>query len=406
GIAQKPRDPDGTRLAAQNLFTQVLDGELLASGPTRGLLEQDLARLGKGLDARGGRHRGTGQRPVHRAGHATRCRDDLAGGQSDPDLERLARWVLQVGEALADRQRAMGGPERVVVVGGRPAEDREHGVADELLARPVEALDRVDHRRERRVDASPDLLRVVLRDEPDVVDEIREEGGDDAPVTRLADLGAPAAVRRGTSARGTTARRRDWRSALIAEPGRRAGDRATRATSHRPSPRLPPRPDRTAGASLLRPDQLIERSGCWSAPAARTLIRAATAPATAVRARAAGPGSRWATAGTPTSPPWRTVTSSGTPPRKSIPCCWQKRSPPPRPKISVSSPQCGQAKAVMFSTRPRIGTESRLNIARALPTSDRATSCGVVTRTAPPSGTDWASVSCASDVPGGRSTTR
>src|SRR5438094_326020 len=48
--------------------------------------------------------------------------------------------------------------------------------------------------------------------------------------------------------------------------------------------------DRTAWGSLPRLDQLIERSGCWSAPAARTLIRAATPPATAVRARAAGPG--------------------------------------------------------------------------------------------------------------------
>ena len=35
---------------------------------------------------------------------------------------------------------------------------------------------------------------------------------------------------------------------------------------------------------------------------------------------AAGPGSRWATAGMPTSPPWRTVTSSGIPPRNSMPC--------------------------------------------------------------------------------------
>ena len=39
-------------------------------------------------------------------------------------------------------------------------------------------------------------------------------------------------------------------------------------------------------------------------------------------------------------------------------------------------------------------------------TSDRATSWGVVTSTVPLIGTAWASVSCASDVPGGRSTTR
>ena len=42
----------------------------------------------------------------------------------------------------------------------------------------------------------------------------------------------------------------------------------------------------------------------------------------------------------------------------------------------------------------------------AFVTSERATSWGVVTSTAPPSGTAWARVSWASDVPGGRSMTR
>ncbi len=60
----------------------------------------------------------------------------------------------------------------------------------------------------------------------------------------------------------------------------------------------------------------------------------------------------------------------------------------------------------MFSTSPITGTLIRWNIARALPTSESETSWGVVTRTAPQIGTAWASVSCASDVPGGRSMTR
>ena len=60
----------------------------------------------------------------------------------------------------------------------------------------------------------------------------------------------------------------------------------------------------------------------------------------------------------------------------------------------------------MFSTMPMTGTLMRRNIASALPTSTSATSCGVVTSTAPLIGTAWASVSCASDVPGGRSMTR
>ena len=89
-----------------------------------------------------------------------------------------------------------------------------------------------------------------------------------------------------------------------------------------------------------------------------------------------------------------------------MPCFSANRSPPPWPKISVESPQCGQTNALMFSTRPMIGTLSRRSIESALATSERATSCGVVTRTVPLMGTAWASVSCASEVPGGRSTTR
>ena len=74
-------------------------------------------------------------------------------------------------------------------------------------------------------------------------------------------------------------------------------------------------------------------------------MRAATVRASARSASAAGPPSRWATAGTPASPPWRTRTSRGIPPKYSRSFCSAKRSPPPRPKISVASPQCGQTNA-------------------------------------------------------------
>ncbi len=85
------------------------------------------------------------------------------------------------------------------------------------------------------------------------------------------------------------------------------------------------------------------RRGCSSAP--RPVRRRAS------RASAAGPGSRWATAGTPASPPWRTVMSSGTLPRKSIPCCWANRSPPPRPKISSTRRSAGRR--TRSCSRPR-----------------------------------------------------
>ena len=74
--------------------------------------------------------------------------------------------------------------------------------------------------------------------------------------------------------------------------------------------------------------------------------------------------------------------------------------------MSVVSPQCGQTKVDMFSTMPMTGTLTLRNMASPLRASISATSCGVVTITAPASGMLWVTVSCASPVPGGRSRTR
>ncbi len=60
----------------------------------------------------------------------------------------------------------------------------------------------------------------------------------------------------------------------------------------------------------------------------------------------------------------------------------------------------------MFSTMPRIGTSTRLNIAMPLRASISAKSCGVETMTAPASGTLCEIVSWMSPVPGGMSMTR
>ena len=82
------------------------------------------------------------------------------------------------------------------------------------------------------------------------------------------------------------------------------------------------------------------------------------------------------------------------------------RSAPPSPKMWLSWPQFGQMWVDMFSTMPRIGMPTFSNILRPLRASISAMSCGVVTITAPVTGTFCASVSWMSPVPGGRSTTR
>ena len=79
---------------------------------------------------------------------------------------------------------------------------------------------------------------------------------------------------------------------------------------------------------------------------------------------------------------------------------------PPLSKMGVSVPQCGQMKADMFSTRPRMGTATLSNMSLARMTSARATSCGVETSTTPAALTFCEMVSGMSPVPGGRSSTR
>ena len=130
----------------------------------------------------------------------------------------------------------MGGPQRIVVVADREAENREHGVADELLPRSAVGLDRLDHRQERRIDLVADVLGVVLGHEPDVIHEIGEECGDDPPIAPLDVAGR----RCPTGLRGFGNRR----PALIAELRRASSCRPADTAAHPgdllPSPLDPP----------------------------------------------------------------------------------------------------------------------------------------------------------------------
>ena len=64
----------------------------------------------------------------------------------------------------------------------------------------------------------------------------------------------------------------------------------------------------------------------------------------------------------------------------------RRAPPPPSPKIGVTVPQQGQTNPLMFSMMPTIGVFTSWNIFRPLTASASATSCGVVTMTAPESG--------------------
>ena len=79
---------------------------------------------------------------------------------------------------------------------------------------------------------------------------------------------------------------------------------------------------------------------------------------------------------------------------------------PPWPKMCSAWPHRLQTWIAMFSTRPTIGTPTFSNILKPLRASISAMSCGVVTITAPVTGTCCDSVSATSPVPGGMSTIR
>ena len=74
--------------------------------------------------------------------------------------------------------------------------------------------------------------------------------------------------------------------------------------------------------------------------------------------------------------------------------------------MGVAVWQCGQMNWLMFSTMPSTGMCSLSNICLARTTSASATSCGVVTSTAPAARIYCETVSATSPVPGGRSITR
>jgi hypothetical protein len=111
----------------------------------------------------------------------------------------------------------------------------------------------------------------------------------------------------------------------------------------------------------------------------------------------------------PWSPPSTTRGSIGTSPRNSTPSSSRHALAAALAEDVVAplvSGRSGGTKYDMFSTMPSTGTLTFSNIARPLRASISERSLAVVTITAPESGACWVSVSAASPVPGGRSTTR
>ena len=104
--------------------------------------------------------------------------------------------------------------------------------------------------------------------------------------------------------------------------------------------------------------------------------------------------------GMPVSPPRRSGSEIGMRRGTAARSSSASRSPPPRPKMSLSCRHDGHAKYDMFSIRPSTGMFSFWYIATARRVSATATCCGDVTTIAPATYADWLRLSATSPVPG------
>ena len=112
----------------------------------------------------------------------------LAGRDGDPHLE-----VALLADPVADRERGSDRALGVVLVRGRRAEQRHHGVADELLDRPAAALELGAQTRVVRLEDGAHVLWVELLGARGEADEVGEEDGHDLAL--LAGGSAPAPAR-------------------------------------------------------------------------------------------------------------------------------------------------------------------------------------------------------------------
>ena len=183
------------------------------------------------------RHRLQSRRHVHDVAHGgvveagQRAHEHLAG--VDPDAHLHRRCVAAGGgeqrQRLLHPQRRPHGPLGVVLVGDRGAEQRDDGVAEQLVDLAAEGLDVGHEPLEAAVDQALDPLRVEVLGQRGRADEVGEQDGDDPPL-----LGEPVG---------------HGRAAVAAEPSPRGHRvRAHCAGDHGHDPRICGAAER--GASL------------------------------------------------------------------------------------------------------------------------------------------------------------
>jgi hypothetical protein len=154
----------------------------------RRLAEQNLAGRGRLLEPRRDVH------GVARDERVARRRDDVAAVDADPHVEPEP---LDAGAEVDCRPN---GPQGVVLVQLRNAEDGHDGVADELLDRSAVALERPSRRIEVALLQQSNGLGVETFRPARVAHHVAEEDGDDLAYLRVLGHVAASATARSVSA--------------------------------------------------------------------------------------------------------------------------------------------------------------------------------------------------------------
>ncbi len=169
----EPEGRHGLRLPLQRERLDRFDRDRVAHEPHRLGAEQCLAGRSRLLEPRRDVDRIARRQPL------ARSRDDLARVDAYPDSN----------PELVDRgEHLRGGPDgaqRVVLVQERHAEDRHHGIADELLDRPAVPLDDPFHAFEVAGEEIPQQLRVGPLPERRRADDVAEDHGHDLALLAL-----------------------------------------------------------------------------------------------------------------------------------------------------------------------------------------------------------------------------
>ena len=172
-----------------------LDAHCVAHEAEGRLAEQHVAGAGGLLEPRSDVDRVAGHERL--AARAV-ARDDLAGVDADPQgdarPEALLEILVQGTEARLHLQCGAARAQRIVLVRLRDAEDREDGVADELLHRAAVTLERAAHLVEVGEHQAADRLRIEALAHRGRARQVTEDKRRELPALRVGGCEGGAAV--------------------------------------------------------------------------------------------------------------------------------------------------------------------------------------------------------------------